>query len=151
MSKERINVTVDPDIKRQIKKRDDINVSGAVNDYLKRRLMGEVKDDAVLEIEIENHEEQAKKLHEKAERHERRAQEKRRQLRERKEERAKKLKEVASEIRISEMKSTGPYITDSKERVAELATQADVDPDTLRETALEQYHQDENENQRHYQ
>ena len=66
MTKERLNVTVDPEVKTQVQSRSDINVSGAVNDYLKRRLAGEDKDDAMLQVEIERHEEQARTYEERA-------------------------------------------------------------------------------------
>ena len=138
MSKERINVTVDPDVKRQVKERNDINVSGAVNDYLKRRLMGEDKDDAVLKIEIERHEDQAEKLEEEAQRHRQKAETKRRKLRDRKEQRREKLQRAIDSLKVKELAST-TYVDTPDERVEKLAKGVGIEPEQLRQEAIEAY------------
>jgi Skp family chaperone for outer membrane proteins len=136
MAKERLNVTVDPDVKRQVQERNDINVSGAVNEYLKRRLMGEQKGDAVLKIEIERHEEQAKKLEEEAERHRQKAETKRQKLRDRKEERREELQAAIQKLEVAEL-SSGAFVTTPEERVETIASELDIGPDELREAAIE--------------
>jgi alkanesulfonate monooxygenase SsuD/methylene tetrahydromethanopterin reductase-like flavin-dependent oxidoreductase (luciferase family) len=136
MTKERINVTVDPDVCRQLKERDDINVSGAVNQYLKRRLAGEDKDDAMLKIEIERHEEQAEKYEERAQQERQKAETKRRKLRDRKEKRREELQTAIQKLEVSEL-SSGPFVTTPDERVETIASELDIGPDELREAAIE--------------
>lgn len=139
MAKERLNVTVDPDVKRQVQARNDINVSGAVNEYLKLRLMGETEDDAMLQIQIERHEEQAEKHEQEAQKHRQKAETKRRKLRDRKEERRTKLKEAINQLNVEELKSAGPYVKTPDEKVESLAQDVNVDPTELRQLAIEQY------------
>jgi len=152
MAKERINVTVDPEVKREIEQRADFNVSGAVNDYLKRRLAGERKDDAQLRIEIERHEDAAESLRKEAEAEERKAERKRQLLRNRQQDRAERVNDVIDRIEVEELRSTGPYVATDDDRLEELADEADLPVDRLRQRALERYQNgSDGTQQRHYQ
>lgn len=139
MAKERMNVTVDPDVKRGVKARDDINVSGAVNEYLKRRLMGKDESDAMLELKIQRHEDQAADHEEEARKHRQEAEMLRQKLKERKEQRRTKLKEAINQLNVEELKSAGPYVKTPDEEVESLAQDVDVDPAELRQLAIDQY------------
>lgn len=143
MAKERMNVTVDPDVKRGVKARDDINVSGAVNEYLKRRLMGKDESDAMLELKIQRHEDQATDHEEEARKHRQEAEMLRQKLKERKEQRRTKLKEAIDQLSVEELKSAGPYVKTPDEEVEALAQDVDVDPAELRQLAIEQYQEAE--------
>lgn len=72
--KERLNVTVDPDIKRELQARDDINVSGLANSLFKQYLKGETKDKAADQIRANRLREDAQELVEEAESLKRQAQ-----------------------------------------------------------------------------
>jgi peptidoglycan hydrolase CwlO-like protein len=48
MAKERINVTIDETVKREAQNRDDINISGAVNQFLRDYLSGGMGQEAAL-------------------------------------------------------------------------------------------------------
>ena len=139
MAKERMNVTVDPDVKRGVKARDDINVSGAVNEYLKRRLMGKDESDAMLELKIQRHEDQATDHEEEARKHRQEAELLRQKLKERKEQRRSKLKEAIDQLSVEELKSAGPYVKTPDEEVESLAQDVNVDPAELRQLAIDQY------------
>ena len=143
MAKERMNVTVDPDVKRGVKARDDINVSGAVNEYLKRRLMGKDESDAMLELKIQRHEDQATDHEEEARKHRQEAEMLRQKLKERKEQRRTKLKDTIDQLSVEELKSAGPYVKTPDEEVEALAQDVDVDPAELRQLAIEQYQEAE--------
>ena len=136
MTKERLNVTVDPEVKTQVQSRGDINVSGAVNDYLKRRLAGEDKDDAMLQVEIERHEEQARTYEERAQQQRQKAETKRRKLRERKEKRRDELQAAINKLNVEEL-STWTFVTTPDERIEQLAEEVQVAPDELRNAAIE--------------
>lgn len=139
MAKERMNVTVDPEVKRGVKAREDINVSGAVNEYLKRRLAGKDESDAMLELKIQRHEDQAEDHEEEARKHRQKAEMLRQKLKERKEKRRTKLKEAIEQLRVEEMQSAGPYVKTPDEKVESLADGVGVDPAELRQLAIEQY------------
>jgi len=53
MTKERMNITVDKSVKEELKRRNDINASGAANDFFKRLLAGEDQKEIAREIKIE--------------------------------------------------------------------------------------------------
>jgi len=143
MAKERMNVTVDPDVKRGVKARDDINVSGAVNEYLKRRLEGKDESDAMLELKIQRHEDQAEEHEEQARKHRQKAEMCRQKLKERKEQRRTELKEAIEQLSVEELKSTGAYVKTPDEQVQSLAEGVGVEPDELRQLAIEQYREAE--------
>lgn len=66
MPKERINVSIDQSVKRQLDAREDINVSGLVNSFLRRYLRGETQDKATDRIKAERLREEAKEKRNKA-------------------------------------------------------------------------------------
>jgi len=138
MTKERLNVTVDPDVKQQLQRRSDINVSGAVNEFLKRRLSGEHKDDAQLRIEIQRHEDTAESFREQARKEEQKAEEKRQELAERKQERQAALREVLEKIEVTEL-HTGTVVDTDEDRLEQLSEQVDLSMDELRQEAIAYY------------
>jgi predicted nucleic acid-binding Zn-ribbon protein len=140
MSKERLNVTVDPDVKRDAQARSDLNVSGAVNEFLRRRLRGEEKDVAVQRMEIErlreeadDKEEEANQLRSKADRLER-------ELEERLREKRKAIEEAIEEISVRELRSMDtPIIDTDQEKVEALADAAGVEPGELKRKAIDRH------------
>lgn len=139
MPKERMNVTVDPEVKKGLKARGDINVSGAVNEYLKRRLAGKDESDAMLELKIQRHEDQAEDHEEEARKHRQKAEVLRQKLKERKEQRRTELKEAIEQLRVEELQSAGAYVKTEDEKVESLAEGVGVDPAELRQLAIEEY------------
>jgi hypothetical protein len=139
MPKERMNVTVDPEVKKGVKARGDINVSGAVNEYLKRRLAGKDESDAMLELKIQRHEDQAEDHEEEARKHRQKAEVLRQKLKERKEQRRTELKEAIEQLRVEELQSAGAYVKTEDEKVESLAEGVGVDPAELRQLAIEEY------------
>jgi len=66
MPKKRLNVTVDESVHEEITSRDDVNVSGLVNNFLKRYLRGEEQDHAAEKLRAERLEREAEEKMEEA-------------------------------------------------------------------------------------
>jgi len=53
MTKVRVNITLDKSVKEDLDRRNDINISGAANDFFKRLLAGEDQKEIAKQIKIE--------------------------------------------------------------------------------------------------
>lgn len=137
MSKDRINVSVEPPVK-EAASASSYNVSKLVNNFLKRTLRGEETSVATRRVEIERlrddaeeHEEKAEELHRKADRLER-------ELEDELREKQRALQEAIDEISVTELQSVEtPIIETDQEKVQALADSAGVDPDELKRKAIQ--------------
>jgi len=96
MPKKRMNVTVDEPIYEELQARDDINVSGLVNSFLKRYLRGEATDNAAEKLRAERLEREAQEKMEEAQSLKNQAQSIRQQFEQQREEEEKKWKEAVN-------------------------------------------------------
>lgn len=148
MAKERMNITVDESVYREIQAREDFNASGAANEYFKRRLAGDDKTDAELRIEVSRHEEKAESLREQAELEEQKAERKRRKLRKRKEERREELAEILEQIEVRELNSS-TVVETPESKIQTYAERVEMSPDEIKQEAIA--HHTSEPSQRHYQ
>lgn len=146
MSKERINVTVDPSVKRTLQARDDVNVSGLVNQFLDRYLGGKDETVAAKLTRIERLRDQAEELRREAKSKEQQADILEQELEDQRRERNEQLRRAASNIETGDpLKSTPsdePIIQTPEGRIEAMADEYGVDPDELVAKAKELHESD---------
>lgn len=152
MPKERISATVDPDVKRELEIREDVNVSGAINDFLKRLLRGEAEDAAAMRIEVERKREKAADLREQAESLIREADYMEQELEAKQAERQQTIAEAVDEISVCELRSQPePVIETAEARVATLADETGLSTEELKERARQRFKNNQHDTDRSFQ
>lgn len=146
MSKERINVTVDPSVKRTLQARDDVNVSGLVNQFLGRYLGGKDETVAAKLTRIERLRDEAEDLRREARSKEQQADIIEEELEDERKQREQSLRQAAARIETADplrsMPQDEPVVKTADETLESMADQHGVDVSELVAKAKELHQSD---------
>lgn len=133
MSKKRVNITVDEWVKDELDRRDDINVSGAVNDFFKRYLAGDDTDQVAKEMRIQHLKEKEEEAQENAQQYRAEWQSLQDELEDEREQQAEVWDRALSMLRLREGYKGAVRIDSPDEAVEDFADDLGMDVDAFRE------------------